>query len=431
MRLSLLLCSMQWGLSWWNLQTTKGNSSIISSRSFAFINALQRLNQQKDPNGDSVIDRFTKIHLEIGKNAHGTPAFLPWHRYFIREFEKELQKVDSSIMIPYWDWSVESQNPQNSIVFSEAYFGGNSAGSAGCLQNSSFASWNVKYPTPHCLRRSFSNGNGIGAFYATEIIQSMVRSSTSYASFESVFEAGPHGTVHANIGGDMAQMESPNDPIFWLHHAYVDKIWTEFQSANPANATAYNGIQNPQINSTNILLPFGITVANTFSTEPLCYTYSSYITQAQRPALISFLAYEPYAYTGYQLLNESDEQFKKASLIAKDMFNQLKENELPHCTNNSQNSPKISPGRLEEVPSNPLKLQSATPVTSEWLHCMEIEETHVRFFEGKIALMYQMINRSNSISIACPYYVSNCLAPEWKRLEEQTKNFIRCHQPLQ
>ena len=28
----------------------------------------------------------------------------------------------------------------------------------------------------------------------------------------------------------MADMHCPNDPIFWLHHAFFDKILTEFQA---------------------------------------------------------------------------------------------------------------------------------------------------------------------------------------------------------
>src|SRR6516165_1368226 len=44
--------------------------------------------------------------------AHRCPAFLPWHRELLYQYERDLQAVsgDSSLGIPYWDWSVD-QDP--------------------------------------------------------------------------------------------------------------------------------------------------------------------------------------------------------------------------------------------------------------------------------------------------------------------------------
>lgn len=40
--------------------------------------------------------------------AHDSPAFLPWHRYLIRQFELDLQAIDPTISLPYWDWTVDN-----------------------------------------------------------------------------------------------------------------------------------------------------------------------------------------------------------------------------------------------------------------------------------------------------------------------------------
>jgi tyrosinase len=40
--------------------------------------------------------------------AHGGPAFLPWHRVFIREFEQALQAEVPGVTLPYWDWAADS-----------------------------------------------------------------------------------------------------------------------------------------------------------------------------------------------------------------------------------------------------------------------------------------------------------------------------------
>jgi hypothetical protein len=36
------------------------------------------------------------------------------------------------------------------------------------------------------------------------------------------------------VGGSMLPMTSPNDPCFFLHHCFVDKIWADWQAAHPA-----------------------------------------------------------------------------------------------------------------------------------------------------------------------------------------------------
>jgi tyrosinase len=38
-------------------------------------------------------------------------------------------------------------------------------------------------------------------------------------------DAAPHNM----IGGNMVDLTSPNDPLFWLHHANVDRLWAVWQ----------------------------------------------------------------------------------------------------------------------------------------------------------------------------------------------------------
>jgi tyrosinase len=63
-------------------------------------------------------------------------------------------------------------------------------------------------------------------------------------AFEPSFESAPHNLVHNLIGGVMSDMLSPTDPIFWLHHANVDRLWVAWVSAGngrkmPALGSAY------------------------------------------------------------------------------------------------------------------------------------------------------------------------------------------------
>ncbi|MFK0050449.1 tyrosinase family protein [Streptomyces sp. NPDC090741] len=60
---------------------------------------------------------------------------------------------------------------------------------------------------------------------------------------------------------------STNDPLDWVHHAFIDLLWAEWQARNPSLANTYKG-------STHSLLPpFGVTVASTLNARTLGYVY--------------------------------------------------------------------------------------------------------------------------------------------------------------
>lgn len=53
-------------------------------------------------------DLHTVIHYpESAPGAHWGPAFLPWHREFLRQFEVALQKEVPGVALPYWDSTLD------------------------------------------------------------------------------------------------------------------------------------------------------------------------------------------------------------------------------------------------------------------------------------------------------------------------------------
>jgi Common central domain of tyrosinase len=50
---------------------------------------------------------------------------------------------------------------------------------------------------------------------------------TSFAALQFELEA-LHGLVHNAVGGTMATASSPAEPLFWLHHAFVDRLWARW-----------------------------------------------------------------------------------------------------------------------------------------------------------------------------------------------------------
>ncbi|KAI9598697.1 hypothetical protein BDF19DRAFT_338702, partial [Syncephalis fuscata] len=189
----------------------------------AYISAIKTLQNSQNR---SKYDAYVQRHVDVTAYAHGNSRFLSWHRAYIRAFEKDLQSINSSVMLPYWDWAYDSQAPEKSIVLSSQYYGGNGdSKKSWCVPDGQFASWKPKN-NYNCIVRSYNNGQGshIPAFWGWEPIRSAVFSATSYDQFRKSLE-GPHGNVHNNIGGQFSSMRSPDDPLFWLHHAFVDKLW--------------------------------------------------------------------------------------------------------------------------------------------------------------------------------------------------------------
>ncbi|RKP09204.1 hypothetical protein THASP1DRAFT_3510, partial [Thamnocephalis sphaerospora] len=190
----------------------------------------------------SMYDRFVQVHLDNTDFAHGVPSFLPWHRKFTRDFELALQRIDPTVSVPYWDWSLDSQAPEQSPIFGADMFGGNGQGEDNCVMDGKFANWVLAVPERRCLQRSFNERAEISALYPPESLLSIQREEITYEDFWYALEGPPHGVVHMGIGGDMASMTSPNDPLFWVHHSFIDKLWSDWQIARPnTRLTMYGG----------------------------------------------------------------------------------------------------------------------------------------------------------------------------------------------
>ena len=84
-----------------------------------FLTAIHRL---KD---NGIYDDFVFTHQWESRDTHGTAMFLPWHRWYIYQFESALQSVadDPCITLPYWDWEQDAGSEMRSEVFDENAFG--------------------------------------------------------------------------------------------------------------------------------------------------------------------------------------------------------------------------------------------------------------------------------------------------------------------
>jgi hypothetical protein len=237
--------------------------SLSAAERDAFIRAVKQLQTGTSP---TAYDRFAKMHLDDEQFAHGSAYFTPYHRAFLREFEKALQAAVPGVCLPYWNWSIDSQAPEYSPLFHPSYFG---TTTAGCISNGAFANYQAAYPSPHCVARQYDGGETIGAFQSVEAVNRVVTSSADYDTFRSRLENVLHPHPHNNIGGDFATMASPNDVLFFLHHGYIDYIWSRWQQRNGFD---FNGAGANRMEPLRSLT--GYTVDSVMDHRKLCYDYA-------------------------------------------------------------------------------------------------------------------------------------------------------------
>ncbi|KAK1233206.1 hypothetical protein PQX77_003651 [Marasmius sp. AFHP31] len=59
-----------------------------------------------------------------------------------------------------------------------------------------------------------------------------------------MLETGPHDSVHHSVNGEMAAYNAPNDMMLQMHHANANRIWAQWQEANAARLSDYEGFRD-------------------------------------------------------------------------------------------------------------------------------------------------------------------------------------------
>ena len=235
----------------------------------------------------SVYDQFVAIHGTvmrltmpdgISRNfGHRNSMFLPWHRLYIKEFESELQEIDPTVTLPYWDWTARSQTGSRLFqddfigpvysqprVVASGYFAQNAPSPEPIWWPAGLEGWFIReelqpylaqlpdgsMPGESDLRGSLVRGGGDTADFASRSVINSLINQSDYSSFRLALEAGvfsgangspTHNFGHNWVGGHMGTGTSPNDPIFFMHHCFVDKIWADWQANGHEGEDNYIG----------------------------------------------------------------------------------------------------------------------------------------------------------------------------------------------
>lgn len=190
------------------------------------------------------------------------------------------------------DWSRDANSPATSAIWGTTYLGGSRPGV--CIPDGPFRGMRGRYPTDHCISRGFTSGsrNGMAGmtFEQPSVLAALVSTASSFATFADALELA-HNLPHTAVGaaqlldpqgeptappGDMADLDiSPGDPTFWVHHAFVDKLWADRQATSERRATEYNGVHGGRrVSASDTLRPFSVGVSVALSLPCVRYAPS-------------------------------------------------------------------------------------------------------------------------------------------------------------
>jgi tyrosinase len=210
---------------------------LSGDKQTAFRNAVARLVQ------DGTYLTLVKDHMDMTHRMHGSMGeaglyrFLAWHRRFLVAMERELQRVDAllrpgatdKLSVPYWRW----QDPFPAWL-------------AGFLPQKDPVSGQsppARKTAPPPAKASAADLDIIVNRFAIQ--KTGLGGENDYTKFTFGLEGWglrpdgsrlpAHNHGHAWVGGIMNNTStSPTDPIFWLHHAEVDRLWHVWRQAHPA-----------------------------------------------------------------------------------------------------------------------------------------------------------------------------------------------------
>jgi tyrosinase len=219
-----------------NLCIRKDHRKLTTDEQSRFLNAFTQINAM------GALGPLVDIHANGIHNMHGNARFLPWHRIYLLRMEALLIMVDPTVCIPYWKSSEEQ----------------------------AFPSWLLGFtPTVNLMGGPHTVTRNIGMFAtlpdAADVAAAMANG--TFNPFGGALE-GIHNSGHVWVGGSMGGvLTAPCDPVFWMHHCEIDRIWAEWQAANPGQHPALTG-------AAAIMDPWSETEVDTRDITALGYAYA-------------------------------------------------------------------------------------------------------------------------------------------------------------
>lgn len=266
------------------VRVRKNGESFSTTERDRFLSALATLNGRG-------LGRFTDLRDMHNRDAysqiHVNVSFLPWHRAYLLDFERELQAIDPEVALPYWRFDEAAPK-----LIQPSFMGRGRVGQpVDFSRTNPLRNWSADGRFAGVAR-----GNGVGPNTVISVrseMQSLQISDGPNANYQEFsdwayiggqptgLEADPHNGSHGShiTGWITNPTTSQLDPLFYLLHANVDRLWAKWQwlpngtigdRSNPDAAISYiSGMTLPDGHDRNdTLWPWDGRTQSDASTRP-------------------------------------------------------------------------------------------------------------------------------------------------------------------
>lgn len=241
----------------------------------------------KDPNDpppkDAALNKYAR------QCQHASWFFLPWHRMYLYHFE---QIVADAVVeaggppewaLPFWDYTASAEARKLPWAFGQATWPGGETNHLFVAQRA----------TGINARTAALDAADVETATALAMTEFSTAPSTSDVKFGGPrvknhdggafpfggVESSPHNHVHVAVGGPTGFMIDPTtaalDPIFWLHHANIDRLWEVWirqpDRDNPTEAMWSTGTKFPFFDAKKKAVT--MTCSQVVNTAKLGYAY--------------------------------------------------------------------------------------------------------------------------------------------------------------
>jgi hypothetical protein len=225
-----------------------------------YVSYYQGIVDQTAPDATAQAIWATCQHSPPGQQLN----FFGWHRMYLYYYERVLRWAagDDTLRLPYWDYTDPSQ-----VTL------------PGAFQDTTSSLYDAK--------RDPDMNTGASTLNPVDTNVNAVLKLSDYLTYEGRVEGGIHGYVHCTVGPNcpVAHMGdvpvAGNDPVFYSHHANIDRLWACWQKLYPTPAGSWQDEQFSFVDETGTLVTQP--VKNFLDSTTLGYVYDN-DTDCSRPA---------------------------------------------------------------------------------------------------------------------------------------------------
>jgi tyrosinase len=226
----------------------------------------------------NLLSELVLMHTyDAAYEIHNRTSFHPWHRAFLMHLERELQNINPTVTLPYWKFDEKAEN-----VFTENFIGKTESStikctnpdcsSTGCSETckqerKSIPSFSFLNPLKFYstawgpLFRNYQSPNNPATEKASDKINDQTEilnghtvfdvynmykdaDSTEFLGWAFLEERFSHNQAHNVFTGLVSDIgKDPADPLFFLLHGNVDRLWAQWQKKydrfNPKDIKTY------------------------------------------------------------------------------------------------------------------------------------------------------------------------------------------------